>query len=142
MTNENMGYGAAAETGAGTQAYNCPNCGAELYFNADKQKMCCEFCESEFSVSKKAEETLFSHSRFENVIYMNTFSQTVSPSLRVGYMVLPAGLVDEFEKKMGFYSCTVPTYMQLVLARLMDNGDFERHINRVRRQKRKALMQK
>lgn len=29
--------------------YNCPNCGAELYFNADKQKLCCEFCESEFT---------------------------------------------------------------------------------------------
>lgn len=96
--------------------------------------------ESEFSVSKKAEETLFSHAQFENVIYMNTFSQTVSPSLRVGYMVLPVTLVEEFYKKIGFYSCTVPTYMQLVLARLMDNGDFERHINRVRRQKRKALM--
>ncbi len=30
-------------------AYNCPNCGAELYFNADKQRMCCEFCLSEFT---------------------------------------------------------------------------------------------
>lgn len=98
--------------------------------------------ESEFSVSKKAEETLFSHAKFENVVYMNTFSQTVSPSLRAGYMVLPKGLVKEFERKLGFYSCTVPTYIQLVLARLMDNGDFERHINRVRRQKRKNLAQK
>ncbi len=32
-----------------TVAYNCPNCGAELYFNADKQKLCCEFCLSEFT---------------------------------------------------------------------------------------------
>ena len=98
--------------------------------------------ESEFSVSKKAEETLFSHAQYDNVIYMNTFSQTVSPSLRAGYMVLPVGLAQQFEKKLGFYSCTVPTYIQLVLARLIDNGDFERHINRVRRQKRKALGQK
>ncbi len=30
-------------------AYNCPNCGAELYFNADKQKLCCEFCLSEYT---------------------------------------------------------------------------------------------
>ena len=30
-------------------AYNCPNCGAELYFNADKQKMCCKFCFSEYT---------------------------------------------------------------------------------------------
>ncbi len=98
--------------------------------------------ESEFSISKKTEETLFSHTRQDNVIYMNTFSRTVSSSLRVGYMVLPRHLVGEFEKKLGFYSCTVPTYIQLVLARLIDSGDFERQINRVRRKKRKANLQK
>ena len=32
-----------------TIAFNCPNCGAELSFNADKQKLCCEFCLSEFT---------------------------------------------------------------------------------------------
>lgn len=96
--------------------------------------------ESEFSVSKKPEETLFSHSANDNVIYMNTFSRTVSPSLRVGYMVLPKSIADEFEKKLGFYSCTVPTFMQFVLARLITDGDFERHINRVRRKKRRELM--
>lgn len=93
--------------------------------------------ESEFSISKKSEETLFSLSKADNVIYMNTFSKTVSPSLRVGYMVLPPALALQYENALGFYSCTVPTYIQLVLARLISNGDFERHINRVRRQKRK-----
>lgn len=91
--------------------------------------------ESEFSVLKKPEETLFSLASGGNVIYMNTFSQTISPSLRVGYMVLPQRLVSAFEQKLGFYSCTVPTYIQYVLAELIDNGDFERHINRVRRRK-------
>ena len=95
--------------------------------------------ESEFSVSKKTEETLFCHSSKDNVIYMNTFSKTVSPSLRVGYMVLPKKLAKEFEERLGFYSCTVPTYIQIVLAELIANGDFERHINRVRRKKRKHL---
>ena len=93
--------------------------------------------ESEFSVSTKPEETLFSTSVMDNVIYMNTFSKTISPALRVGYMVLPKHLVSLFEKKLGFYSCTVPTYIQFVLAELISNGDFERHINRVRRRKRK-----
>lgn len=95
--------------------------------------------ESEFSVSTKAEETLFSLSRHDNVIYLNTFSKTISPSLRVGYMVLPEKLVDEFEDKLGFYSCSVPTFEQLVISELINNGDFERHINRVRRKKRKLL---
>lgn len=95
--------------------------------------------ESEFSVSKKPVETLFSHSQHDNVVYMNTFSKTISTSFRIGYMVLPKGLVKDYEKKLGFYSCTVPTYMQFVLAELINNGDFERHINRVRRAKRKEL---
>lgn len=91
-------------------------------------------------MSKKPEETLFSHSPQDNVIYMNTFSKTISPSLRVGYMVLPWHLAEVLHAELGFYSCTVPTYIQLVLAELISNGDFERHINRVRRAKRKELL--
>ena len=72
------------------------------------------------------------------MIYLNTFSRTVSPSLRVGYMVLPPRLLPLFEQRVGFYSCTVPAFEQYVLASLIENGDFERHINRIRRQRRKA----
>lgn len=57
--------------------------------------------------------------------------------MRVGYMVLPSGLTEAFYEKLGFYSCTVPTFEQLVLAELIDGGDFERHINRVRRKIRR-----
>ena len=53
--------------------------------------------------------------------------------------MLPVHLAEQFEKKLGFYSCTVPGFMQYVLAELIDSGDFERHINRVRRKKRKEL---
>ena len=95
--------------------------------------------ESEFSVSAKPADTLFAASKLDNVIYLNTFSKTISPSLRIGYMVLPMHLVPQFEQKLGFYSCTVPAFMQYVLAELINNGDFERHINRVRRKKRKDL---
>ena len=93
--------------------------------------------ESEFSISSKPVDTLFSLSDNDNIIYLNTFSKTISPSLRVGYMVLPQKLVDIFEERLGFYSCTVPTFEQLVIAKVIENGDFERHINRVRRHKRK-----
>lgn len=98
--------------------------------------------ESEFSISKKPEETLFTLGTRDNVIYMNTFSKTISPALRVGYMILPTHLVEGFEDKLGFYSCTVPTYIQYVLAELISNGDFERHINRIRRKKRRMLSSK
>ena len=94
---------------------------------------------SEFSVSSQPMETLFSLSEHDNVIYLNTFSKTISPSMRVGYMVLPKQLVQHFQKKLGFYSCTVPSFEQYVLTELINNGDFERHINRVRRNMRREL---
>ena len=95
--------------------------------------------DSELTVSAKNEETLFSLCSGGRVIYLNTFSRTVSPSVRVGYMVLPKEKLGEFEKKLGFYSCTVPVFEQLVLTELINGGEFERHINRVRREKRKRL---
>lgn len=98
--------------------------------------------DSEFSVSSKPTETLFALSDHDNVIYLNTFSKTISPSMRVGYMVLPRRLVKPFNDRLGFYSCTVPTFEQLVLAELINNGDFERHINRERRKKRREAEQK
>lgn len=94
--------------------------------------------ESEFSLLRKPEETVFARSELENVIYMNTFTRTVSPSLRVGYMVLPRRLAARFEAHVGFYSCTVPAFEQYLLADLIDGGDFERHINRIRRRRRQA----
>ncbi|MBQ9459920.1 MAG: PLP-dependent aminotransferase family protein [Oscillospiraceae bacterium] len=94
--------------------------------------------DSEFSLSSKAEDTVFSLEPERAVIYLNTFSKTIAPSIRVGYMVLPPPLLDEFERAVGFYSCTVPLYEQYVLAELLHSGDFERHLNRVRRERRKA----
>ena len=107
--------------------------------NAQKRYIIEDDFESEFSVSTKPEDTLFSLSDKDNVIYLNTFSKTISPSLRVGYMVLPKKLVKDFDNRLGFYSCTVPTFEQYVIARLLQNGDFERHVNRVRRNLRKKL---
>lgn len=95
--------------------------------------------ESEFSLLRKPEETVFSRSNRQNVIYLNTFSKTISSSIRVGYMVLPPALLPLFNRRVGFYSCTVPAFEQYVLAELIDSGNFERHINRIRRKKRRAM---
>ena len=84
-------------------------------------------------------ETLFSLSPYDNVIYLNTFSKTISPAIRVAYIVLPKRLVAPFYEKLGFYSCTVPTFEQYMLTDLLNSGEFERYINRVRRNKRKEL---
>ncbi|MCH3973330.1 MAG: PLP-dependent aminotransferase family protein [Oscillospiraceae bacterium] len=95
--------------------------------------------DSELTISKTNEDTVFSLDNSGRVLYINTFSQTISPSVRVGYMVLPPSMVPRYEERLGFYSCTVPVFDQYVLAELISSGDFERHINRVRRKKRKQF---
>ena len=92
--------------------------------------------DSEFTVSTKYEDTVFSLEPSHSVIYVNTFTKTIAPSMRVGYMVLPISLVPSYLEKVGFYSCTVPVFEQYLLAELLNNGAFERHINRIRRQRR------
>ena len=96
--------------------------------------------DSELTVSKKHEDTVFSLDREGRVIYLNTFSRTIAPSIRVGYMILPKGLTESFFHELGFYSCTVPVFEQYVLAELIESGDFERHINRIRRNRRKLVL--
>lgn len=92
--------------------------------------------ESEFTPSRKPEETIFSLDDGGRVIYVNTFTRTIGSFSRCAYMVLPESLIDEFETRTGFYECPVPTLDQLVIASLIDSGDFERHINKVRRYNR------
>ena len=92
--------------------------------------------ESEFTPSSKPVETLFEIDGGARVIYVNSFTMTISPGIRVAYMVLPQMLLPVFRERLGFCSCTVPTLEQLVLAELISDGGFERHINRVRRHNR------
>ena len=77
------------------------------------------------------------------VIYTNTFSKSLGPMFRVGYAVLPPELAERYASELGFYSCTVSTIEQLALARFIERGDYERHVNRVRtrcRSVRSALL--
>ena len=87
--------------------------------------------DSEFSLTGTAPETLFAQSG-GNVIYINTFSKTIAPSLRAGYMILPEALLAVYEQTVGFYSCTVPMLEQYFLTEWLDSGEFERNISRVR----------
>lgn len=88
--------------------------------------------DSEFALNGKAPQTLFAQTADENVIYINTFSKTIAPSLRAGYMVLPKKILKQYNEKVGFYSCTVPMLEQFFLAEWLDSGEFERTINRAR----------
>ncbi len=67
------------------------------------------------------------------VIYMNSFSKRLAPSIRIGYMVLPPALMARFRQRLGFYGCTVSGFEQQTLARFLSEGHFEKHINRMRK---------
>lgn len=99
--------------------------------------------DSEFRFDAHPMPTLFTLDGGERVIYMNSFSKTLAPSIRIGFMVLPSALMDRFHEKLGFYGCTVPSFEQYTLARFLSRGYFEKHINRMRKhykQKRNALL--
>ena len=91
--------------------------------------------DSELSASSKAEDTLYSICP-DRVIHINTFTRTVSPALRAGYMVLPPSLLSVYQDKAGFFSCSVPVTEQLLLTELLRSGEFNRHLRRVRRKVR------
>ncbi len=100
--------------------------------------------DSEFRFMGTAIPTLQSIDQAQRVIYINTFSRTLAPSLRMGYMVLPPVLIERYHMMMGFYSCTVPVMEQYTLARFLSQGYFERHLNRMRglyRNKRDRILE-
>lgn len=89
--------------------------------------------DSEFRFTGSPIPTLQSIDQNGKVIYINTFSRTIAPAMRIGYLVLPEGLLRRFREKLGFYACTVPSFEQYTLARFLDEGYFEKHINRMRK---------
>lgn len=88
--------------------------------------------DSEFRQSGKPAPPLMSMDGFGKVIYMNTFSKSLTPTIRISYMVLPQELTASFYERLSFYSCTVSNFEQYTLARFISEGYFEKHINRMR----------
>ena len=89
--------------------------------------------DSEFRFDAHPMPAMQSMDRSGRVIYMNTFSKTLAPSIRISYMILPGKLMQEFREKLDFYACTVSSFEQYTLARFLSGGHFEKHINRMRK---------
>lgn len=92
--------------------------------------------DSEFRFTGRPIPTLQSIDTRGRVVYVNTFSQTISPSMRVGFMVLPPRLLERWRREMGFYASTVPALEQQVLARFLGGGGYEQHLSRIRKKYR------
>ena len=89
--------------------------------------------DSEFFIPGNPIEPLYSLDSSHSVIYINTFSKSLSPSMRMGYMILPDALIPAYDEILGRLSCSVPVLDQYVLAEFISSGSFERHLNRMRR---------
>ena len=99
--------------------------------------------DSEFRFVGRPIPTLFSIDGGRHVIYLNTFSKTIAPSIRISFMVLPRRLLADFRQKLGFYACTVSAFEQYTLAQFLSGGWYEKHLSRMRkhyRQKRDAVI--
>ena len=92
--------------------------------------------DSELRHTGKPVPPLFSLDTRERVLYLSTFSQTIAPSLRIAYVCLPPKLLARLRERLSFYTCAVPTFEQYTLARFIDSGDYERHLNRLRKRYR------
>lgn len=89
--------------------------------------------DSEFRFDAHPKPTMQSLDDGGRVIYMNTFSKSLAPSIRISYMILPRNLMQQMHSRLGFYSCTVSSFEQYTLSRFVGDGHFEKHINRMRK---------
>ena len=92
--------------------------------------------DSEFFMPHQPIESLYALDHGQRVIYINTFSKSLSPSMRMGYMILPERLLAVYDERLGGLSCSVPVLDQYILAEFIASGSFERHLNRMRRKMR------
>lgn len=88
--------------------------------------------DSEFRYKGKPIPALKSLDNGENVIYIGTFSKSISPSIRMSYMVLPMKLMDTYQKHVSFYSSTVSMIDQAIVNEFIVKGYYERHLNKMR----------
>lgn len=95
--------------------------------------------DSEFRYSGRPIPSLQGMDKSNNVIYLSTFSKSLMPSLRIAYMVLPEVILKRYRDAFIHYVSTVPRLDQHILARFMANGQFSRHLNRMRTIYRRKL---
>lgn len=87
----------------------------------------------EFRYHTRSISALQSMDTNHRVIYMNTFSKSLSPAIRISYMVLPEKLMSSCINNANFYSNSVSSCEQYTLARFIKSGAFERHLSRMKK---------
>ncbi len=72
----------------------------------------------------------------DRVLYVGTVSKTLAPALRLGWLVLPRGLLEAVVHEKALADGGSPTIDQLALARLLEDGAYDRHLRQARRRYR------
>ena len=88
--------------------------------------------DSEFKYTGRPIPALKASDVNDRVIYLGSFSKSISPAIRVSYLVLPKELLDIYQKKLPYFICPVPTLNQKILYRFIKDGYFVKHINKMR----------
>ena len=88
--------------------------------------------DSEFRYKGKPIPALQGYDGRDKVIYLGTFSKSIAPAIRLSYMVLPKLLLDVYDSKFGFVHSTVSKVDQMIVQRFIDEGYYERHLNKTR----------
>lgn len=88
--------------------------------------------DGEFHYAGRPLPALKSIDRGDRVLYAGSFSKTLYPGLRLGYLVLPQHLVGRFGDAARLRNMGSATHLQAVVARFMDEGHFGRHLRRMR----------
>lgn len=94
--------------------------------------------DSEFRMAGRPIPSLFGIDAAERVLYLNSFAKSLGAAFRMAYLVLPPQLAQRFRKQLGFYANTVSPLDQLALARFIEQGHYDRHVNRLRTHARKT----
>ena len=89
--------------------------------------------DSEFRYRGKPIPSLQASDSVGKVIYLGTFSKSIAPAIRVGYMVLPARLLESYRNNCGCYASTVSRIDQRILDEFIRDGYFERYLNKMRK---------
>lgn len=88
--------------------------------------------DSEFRFKGRPTSSLQGLDEYGRVIYIGTFSKVLAPTLRLGYIVLPPGLIDAFVTTSSLITRHPPSLEQVVLAEFIQEGHFANHIRRMR----------
>jgi GntR family transcriptional regulator/MocR family aminotransferase len=89
--------------------------------------------DGDFYYGHQPQPTLKSIDTQNRVIYVGTFSKSLFPSLRLGYLLAPGGLTDIFRDISSSFLSGVPTAQQAIVADFMEEGLFATHIRQMRR---------